>query len=315
MIGDDSADTVLGGQGRHPSAGHRGMCDVVEPGPFSIMVDEGRMGLAHLAVGEAGAFDRAAYRRANRLVGNVAGAACIEFLIGPRLEWHFPANATIAVCGIAATVAVTEPGPPRRQRTSSTEHTIPVPAGACITITDARSGLRGYFAVRGGWDVPQVLGSRSHDTLSGLGPPPLRRGDSLPIGSDVDRYPAADLVPVPATSDDPLRLRLLLAPRPTDLRIPRAALGAFRWQVSPVSDRVGIRLIGPPLPVRRRTASEPLVRGAVQIPPDGQPVIMGPDHPTTGGYPVIGVVADSDIDVLAQARPGTVVRLIDAPNA
>jgi biotin-dependent carboxylase-like uncharacterized protein len=293
----------------------RGRCEFVTPGALAIVVDDGRTGWAHLAVGEAGAFDRTAYRRANRLVGNVAGAACVEFLIGPSLRWRFSAGATIAVCGISAAITVGGPQAPRGRVHHSTEQTITVPAGALVSLTNVQHGLRGYLAVRGGWDVPAVLGSRSHDTLSGLGPAPLQPGATLAIGTAADRFQSADLVPTLAASHDPLRLRLLPAPRASDLRLPRAALGVFQWQVSPDSNRVGVRLLGPPLPVRRRTASEPLVRGAVQAPPDGQLVVMGPDHPTTGGYPVIGVVADADQDLLAQARPGTVVRLTAVPHA
>jgi allophanate hydrolase subunit 2 len=104
-------------------------------------------------------------------------------------------------------------------------------------------------------------------------------------------------------------LRLLPAPRGDALQLAATELADLEWTVSPASDRIGVRLEGPSLRVTPQRHSEPLVRGAVQVPPSGQPVIMGPDHPTTGGYPVIGVVADADTDALAQARPGTRVRL------
>lgn len=278
---------------------------VIDPGPAAILVDEGRHGWAHIAVTTSGAFDRPAYRLANRLVGNHPGAAVIESVLGP-LTLKFHSRATIAVTGVEAEVALHRPG--GQVQAAATHCTIAVPTGTTVTIGAATTGLRAYLALRGGWNVRPVMGSRSRDTLADLGPEPLYRGAGLPVGETDEPFPAADHAPR-AAPPDPVVLRLLPAPRAAALLLPRAALADLEWTVSPASDRIGVRLAGPTLPVTAQAASEPLVRGAVQVPPDGQPVIMGPDHPTTGGYPVIGVVADADTDALAQARPGTTVRL------
>ncbi|MDQ1245985.1 MAG: hypothetical protein QG597_352 [Actinomycetota bacterium] len=278
---------------------------VLDPGPAAILVDEGRRGWAHLAVTSSGAFDRPAHRLANRLVGNNPGAATIEYLLGP-LSLLFHTRTTIAVTGVDADVTLTSPQ--GRRTTHTTHSTIAAGRGSTVTIGTATSGLRGYLAVRGGWDVAPVLGSRSRDTLAGLGPEPLRPGTGLPIGTASGPFPATDHAPRPAPPRH-LVLHLLHAPRANALLLPRSALAHLEWAISHESNRIGVRLRGPRLPVTAQAASEPLVRGAVQVPPDGQPVIMGPDHPTTGGYPVIGVVAEADTDALAQARPGTTVRL------
>jgi biotin-dependent carboxylase-like uncharacterized protein len=167
-------------------------------------------------------------------------------------------------------------------------------------------GVRSYLAIGGGIEVEPVLGSRSTDTLSGLGPPPLRDGDTLPLGpaaepSTVDFVPWR---PPPAT----LALRIALGPRAdwfTDAAV--AALLGTAYTVSPVSNRVGARLSGAALPraVAAELPSEGVVLGAVQVPASGQPLIFLADHPTTGGYPVIAVV--DDVTPLAQAVPGTTV--------
>ena len=288
-----------------PHGAEAAVATVLDPGPSAILVDEGRPGWAHVGVTGSGAFDRPAYRLANRLVGNRPGAAAVEFILGP-VSLVFDRRATIAVTGIEAAITLQRANGSRTP--GATHTTISVPADGIVRIAAARSGLRGYLAVRGGWDTPPLLGSRSRDTLAGLGPEPLQAGHNVPIGSDVGPFPATDHAPALAPPPR-LVLRLLTAPRAAALQLRRNELEHLEWAVSPASDRVGIRLSGPPLPVTTQAASEPLVRGAVQIPPDGQPVIMGPDHPTTGGYPVIGVVAESDTDLMAQARPGTRVRL------
>lgn len=289
--------------------------EVVAAPAQALIVDEGRHGWAHLAVTRAGAYDRRAFARANRLVGNAPGAAAIEYVLGP-LTLRFHGAATVAVSGVAAQVQVLGAG---RSLSRGTEETITVPAGALLSITLAEAGLRGYIAVRGGIDAPTTLGSRSSDTLSGLGPAPLRSGGFLARGTATADFPAAgravgDLPGARPDRGHVLDLRLLPAPRSHLLRITPDELAALRWTVSPESNRVGLRLAGTAVGVEvaPSAASEPLVRGAVQVPPDGQPVIMGPDHPTTGGYPVVGVVAAIDSDALAQARPGGIVRLVPA---
>ena len=171
-------------------------------------------------------------------------------------------------------------------------------------------GLRSYLAMRGGIDVPAVLGSRSTDTLSGLGPAPLRAGDRLAVGSLAGEEPFVDIAAVGAPAERPV-LRVLPGPR-RDWLAPEAwaELGRAEWTVSTDSDRVGVRLAGPRLARARddELPSEGLVPGAVQVPPDGAPVLFLADHPVTGGYPVLAVVVTADLGAAAQLRPGDVVR-------
>ena len=183
------------------------------------------------------------------------------------------------------------------------------------------SGLRSYLAVRGGIAVASTLQSRSWDSLAHLGPAPLAAGDQLPIGTAIASDPVVATAPVTALATEVVTLHLIPGPR-ADWFATEAwqALASGDMQVSPHSDRVGIRLQGPRL--SRATAhegrslpSEGLVRGAVEVPPDGQPIILGADHPTTGGYPVIGVIAADDSDRCAQLVPGQQVRLLPEPVA
>jgi biotin-dependent carboxylase-like uncharacterized protein len=192
--------------------------------------------------------------------------------------------------------------------TNSIQH---VRDGEVISLGAPHSGLRSYLAVRGGIDVTPVLGSRSYDVMSAIGPLPLQSGDVLPVGEHTDEYPELDQAPVAPISEH--LVELLVAPGPRDdwLVDPDALVHTI-WMASDRSDRVGMRLEGRPLRYRsvdRVLPSEGATRGAIQVPPNGLPVILGPDHPVTGGYPVVGVIADEDIDKVAQVRPGQYVRL------
>ena len=185
-----------------------------------------------------------------------------------------------------------------------------VAAGVTMRFAMPPSGLRTYLAVRGGIDVAPVLGSRSYDVMSAIGPLPLRPGDVLPVGEHTEDFPELDQAPV-AGIDDVLTLKVVPGPR-EDWFVDPDILVRTNWLVTTRSDRVGMRLVGMPLEYRwpdRQLPSEGATRGAIQVPPNGFPVILGPDHPVTGGYPVIGVVVDDDIDRVAQARPGQTVRL------
>lgn len=289
-------------------------------GPSTLIVDGGRHGWAHLAVTGSGAYDRGAYRRANRLVGNPPDAAALEVLLGP-VRLRFDAAATVALTGVQAAMSLQLPG---ATRAVDCESTLTLPAGAVLNIPQFRRGLRAYLAIRGGLSAAATLGSRSTDTLSGLGPDPVRAGDPVRVYANAARFPQHDanvLAFRPRTnSDGPLPLRLLPGPRTGRYPELHDWVLSHQWAVSSASDRIGLRLERhgshlrrpPNLPMATTPApSEPLVRGAVQVPPDGQPVIMGPDHPTTGGYPVVGVVAEHDCDALAQLRPGDPVLFVD----
>lgn len=270
------------------------MITVVEPGPLTCLQDRGRPGLAALGVPRSGAFDRAAAALANRLVGNGADAAVLEVLLG-GLVLRVDVAVTVALAGAHC------PG-------VNWGAAVSLPAGTLLRLGPATSGLRAYLAVRGGWDAPAELGSRSTDTLSGLGPPPLRAGDVLFVGGAVAGPVSGAHAAAHATRH---RLRITPGPRSDwfadDVL---ARLAATDWRVRSDSDRIGLRLDGPPLP-RVRTGelpSEPTRPGALQVPPDGRPILFGPDAPVTGGYPVVAVVRDADLDAAAQVRPGDVVR-------
>ncbi len=192
--------------------------------------------------------------------------------------------------------------------TNSIQH---VRDGEVISLGAPRAGLRSYLAVRGGFCVQPVLGSRSYDVMSAIGPSPLQAGDVLPVGEHTDDYPELDQAPVAAISAQSGRTSGGTRAARRLVRRSRR-VGAHDWVASDRSDRVGMRLEGRPLRYRypdRQLPSEGATRGAIQVPPNGLPVILGPDHPVTGGYPVIGVVIDEDIDKVAQVRPGQHVRL------
>lgn len=280
--------------------------EVLAPGPSTLVQDAGRPGLAHLGVGASGAMDRAALALANRLVGNPDDAAGLEILLG-GVRLRFRSHGWIALTG--ATLPATLDGAGRVEPHTATA----IEPGDELELATATHGIRGYLAVRGGLDVPPVLGSRSRDVLAALGPAPLAAGDVLPLGPEpAAPVPSVDLVPV----DPPPDGEVLLGIRPGPRRgwITDAAWDALRgpgWSVSPRSDRTGVRLDGAVLDrvERRELPSEGMLPGAVQVSPDGAPTILGPDHPVTGGYPVVAVVVDASLDALAQLRPGQRVRL------
>lgn len=275
--------------------------EVLDPGALTTVQDLGRPGWAHLGVPRSGALDRAALARANRLVGNPEDLAGLETtMTGVRVR--LARATTFAVCGAPCSVTVAgRPAP----------FGVPVtaPAGSEVVLGPALTGVRSYLALAGGIDVPPVLGSRSTDQLSGTGPAPLGAGDVLPLGDPVGEPSDAEDVPRPPGTT----LRLVPGPRADWFtRESLARLDGATYVVGADSNRIGLRLSGPALE-RTRTgdelASEGMVLGAVQVPPEGQPVVFLNDHPTTGGYPVVGVVLEEDLVVCAQARPGTELRL------
>jgi biotin-dependent carboxylase-like uncharacterized protein len=275
---------------------------VLASGLLTTVQDRGRPGWASIGVTRSGAADRQAAALANRLVGNDAAAAVLEVTVG-GLQVQAGRTLLVAVSGAPAPVTVDG-------RAAPFDAPLTLRPGQVLGLGNPAVGLRSYLAVRGGIGVPPVLGSRSTDTLSGLGPAPLRPGDVLPVGALAAAEPVVDVAPVGAPSSRPV-LRVLPGPR-RDWLAPTAwtALTTEDWTVSPDSDRVGLRLAGPRLD-RARTdelPSEGLVPGAVQVPPDGAPVLFLVDHPVTGGYPVLAVVTTDDLPAAAQLRPGDRVR-------
>jgi biotin-dependent carboxylase-like uncharacterized protein len=283
---------------------------IVRTGPLTVLKDRGRPGHGHQGVAESGAVDRTAYARANALVGNQPGAAVLECTLG-GLRVIFDGPATVVLTG---TDAVLEVAGVR----AGIEEVLTVPAGAPVTVTMPRTGLRSYLAVAGGFDVPAVLGSRSTDRLADLGPPRPGAGDVLPIGLPTpgvlapdDPFRDSDAVEVSPRPAGGGPLELVLGPRDDWFTASAvAALLAAEFTVTPSSDAVGLRLEGPEL-ARSRTGelpSEGVVRGSIQVPPSGKPIIFQADHPVTGGYPVIAVLTPAAADRAAQLRPGAKLR-------
>ena len=274
--------------------------EVLAPGPLATVQDGGRHGHAALGVGASGAADTASYARANRLLANPEGAAALEVTMG-GLVLRARGDVWVAVTGAPCPVRVGGRG-------AAPAEVLRLRDGEELRLGPPRRGLRSYVAVRGGLDVPAVLGSRSTDVLSGLGPEPLRTGDVLPVGEPPCAFPVLDAVPEPPVGGDRLELGVVLGPR-DDWFTPGAveALLGGEFEVTGRSDRVGMRLAGPALPrsVEGELPTEGMVPGALQIPPDGEPVLFLADHPVTGGYPVIAVVRSRDLPSAAQARPGT----------
>ena len=275
--------------------------EVVDPGPLSSLQDLGRRGWAHLGVARAGALDRGAAALARRLVGGAPDDAVVETTVGgvvlrPRRA------VTIAVTGAACDVRVD-------RRSASHGAPVTVPAGALVTVGPAASGVRSYVAFSGGIAVAPVLGSRSTDTLAWVGPPRLAAGAVLPLG-----VPGRLPEPPPASVVRPRAavLRLRRGPRADWLDAGSwTSLDGSVYAVAPDSDRIGLRLEGRRLERRAgELPSEGIVLGSVQLPPSGQPVVFLADHPTTGGYPVVAVVDDEDLDICAQLRPGEPVTLL-----
>lgn len=299
---------------------------VLRAGPSALIQDLGRPGHASLGVTASGAADRAAAATALRAVGTDPAAAVLEVLLG-GLTVMTDAPAVVAVTGAVGVVVVVPPSGSRR--IAATGEVLRLEAGSTLAIGRPDAGLRGYLAVRGGIDVPEVLGSRSRDTLAALGPAPVVAGDLLDVGDRVvgpwaeGWHPAVTgsriggvggPTAAPARGGvDSGRVELDVIPGPRDDLFPAEAWDvlAATGYVSGHADRVGVR-IDPARPVPRLSGgeipSEGMVRGAVQIPADGAPVVFGPDHPVTGGYPVIGVLTAHSADAISQLLPGTPVR-------
>ena len=275
------------------------MIEVVRAGALTTVQDLGRPGHAHLGVPRSGALDQPALRLANALVGNPDGCAGLETTL-TGCAVRLPAGGTVAVTGATARVRVDGAD-------ADACVAIEVPPGGLLDVGRATAGVRSYVAFAGGITVEPVLGSRSTDTLSGLGPPALCDGLRLPLGTEVSPPRVQSSAPHPE-GRQAVRLLVHLGPR-ADWFVDSAieALLGSPYTLSPMSNRVGARLTGASL-TRAETGelpSEGLVLGAIQVPADGQPLVFLADHPTTGGYPVIGVV--DDVTPLAQARPGTTV--------
>jgi biotin-dependent carboxylase-like uncharacterized protein len=277
---------------------------VEEVGPLALVEDLGRPGRAALGVTRSGAADRRALRLGNRLVGNDEGVPAIEVLLG-GLVVRADGPVTVTVTGAPTPLSLNGFVAPLCAPLDLRD-------GDRLSLGMPGSGLRSYVAVRGGLDVERAFGSASTDLTSGLGPPGITAGARLEVGPQ-PTAPATgvDVVGPAGPPVGDLVLRAVAGPR-DDWFTPAAiaALTGSAWAVTSESDRVGIRLSGPQLEREQpgELPSEGVVRGAIQVPASGQPLIFFADHPTTGGYPVIAVVVDEDTDAIAQSRPGDRVR-------
>jgi antagonist of KipI len=275
-------------------------------------------------VGCAGAFDLPALRLANALSGNQPDACALEItLLGPTLKFH--ADAWIALTGAPVAARVDE-------QPVSMWAPIFVRRGSTLAFGAMGQGCRAYLAVHGGFDFEPVLGSRSFDVNAALGPigRPLRSGDILEtrVGSD-SFFPGSSRASLPLKNEpDPIS-RWTIDPRPwfdVDQGLPlrllpgthahlldaksRGLLYTQSFRVAADSNRVGCRLEGEPLQLAEpiEMVSEACVAGTVQLPPSGQPIALGVEHPVSGGYPRIGQIAAADLPRLAQRRPGDALR-------
>jgi biotin-dependent carboxylase-like uncharacterized protein len=269
--------------------------EILEVGASVLVQDRGRPGLAHLGVPRSGALDAPAAALAQRLVGNDPDAAALEVVLG-GLALTVDRGVWVAVTGAPCSVLV-------EGRLREFGAAVRLTPGATLRLGRPETGLRSYVAFSGGITVEPVLGSRATDTLAGVGPAPVRTGDRLPVGPGQRPPGSADTPRPPA----PGPLHLTAGPRAD--RVSGHVLDLLcgtTYAVSPHSDRVGLRLVGEPLPLARtdELPSEGVVLGAVQVPSDGLPVVFLADHPTTGGYPVVAVVDAGDLWQCAQLRPG-----------
>ena len=279
---------------------------IEDAGLQTLVQDLGRPGMAAMGVGRSGAFDRRALQQGNALLGNGFEAAGLEIL-GGRITVTAGDDHLIALTGAPAGAKVD--GDPVAHGRAIVLH-----AGQHLVTAAPVTGIRTYLSVAGGIDVAEVLGSSATDTLSGLGPASLATGDTIRVGSHRGHGVEEDVPPLLASGE--LTLRVVLGPR--DDWFTPDAVSTFlstSWRINSAANRIGVRLDGPALARThtRELPSEPCVRGSIQVAADGQPIILGPDHPVTGGYPVIAVIVDHDTDVLAQARPGQPLRFTRIP--
>ncbi|MBF4458561.1 5-oxoprolinase/urea amidolyase family protein [Pseudoclavibacter sp. VKM Ac-2867] len=286
--------------------------EVLSPGLQTLFQDLGRDGYASMGVSASGALDAPAHRQANRLVGSAAEAPTLEVAYGGLLvRAHGPQVVAVTGAEVPLTVSGTLP------RTAPFGAAFALDDGDELQLGSPAAGVRSYLAVRGGFGAPPVLESLATDLLAGLGPDALKAGDLLsvlaPHATLLAASPVADAPPreLPRAGGETVELRIVLGPR--DDWFSAEEIERFTgqdWQVTPQSNRVGVRLDGDAL-TRVKSGelpSEGCVSGAIQMPPNGQPVLFLADHPLTGGYPVLGAVITDDLPLAGQLPVGATVR-------
>jgi biotin-dependent carboxylase-like uncharacterized protein len=289
------------------------MIRIAEPGPQTTVQDLGRLGQLRHGIPPSGPVDARAFRIANRLVGNPDGAAGLECtLMGPRFSAETPC--AIAVTGAEVPVTVNgEPAP--------TDATLVLNRGDAVRIGAARAGVRAYVAFSGGIDVPLALGSRAtflRGRLGGVEGRGLKRDDVLRLLPAPVPLPRA-LNPAPSTvlEAEP-EIRVVLGPdveRFTDEGV--AAFLSGPYELLPQSDRMGARLKGPRIAHARGhdIISDGIALGSIQVPGDGQPIVLLVDRQSTGGYTKLATVCSFDIGRIGQVKPGQRVRFRAIPIA
>jgi biotin-dependent carboxylase-like uncharacterized protein len=279
---------------------------VLEGGLLTTVQDAGRTGYRRVGVSVAGPVDALAHAAANRALGNPAEVAALECtVVGPRLAFLAPVRFAVAGADLGAVLERADLG------------SWPVPLGAgvlarpgnVLRFAGPRAGGRAYVALQGGIEVPVVLGSRATDLASafgGLAGRALAASDRLAVCAAGGRgaSPRESRLEVPRRS---ATVKVVLGPQADhfDARGLASFLGGC-WRVSATSDRVGCRLEGAPLRHAgpAEIVSDGMVPGSIQVPPDGRPIVMMADGPTTGGYPKIATVVSADLRLLGQLVPG-----------
>ncbi|MDK7135679.1 carboxyltransferase domain-containing protein [Corynebacterium sp. UMB4614] len=286
----------------------RPVATLTDAGLLSLVQDRGRPGHGDIGVTRSGALDRASARAANAAVGNRSSAAVIENIGGLRITANV--DTVLAVTGAEATVEVsTRSG---QQATKTLAQPIGLLAGEELAVRPTGTGARSYVAIRGGLATDTVLDSAASDVLSGMGPAPLADGDVLKAGR-ATRTAVDPTILNPADSTNAATLRCVLGPR--DDWFAEQTVRDFlstTWEVSGQSNRIGLRMTGPEGAELTREheeelASEGMLPGSIQVPPNGLPVLFLADHPVTGGYPVIATVIPEDMDAAGQLPPGSTV--------
>ncbi len=299
FVPTERADWVVKPAARGPAVHGTPALAVLDGGLLCTVQDLGRQGYRRYGVPPSGAMDPHALRAANGAVGNGPDCAALEF------TW--PSPVLEALVDVEVAVAGADFSPEVDGRPVPLEQPVLLRRGQVLRFRFPRSGNWAYLAVAGGVEAPRVLGSRSTHVPSALGGRPLERGDLVRQARSPSGPPVREMAGRAAV--------LRVTPGPHLSAFPPEALERFvreQYLVSARSDRSGYRLEGPRIPHQGpgEILSEGMVVGAVQVPPSGQPIVLMPDGPTAGGYPVLAVVAEEDLAALAQKRPGEPVRFV-----
>lgn len=290
--------------------------EVLDPGPFTTVQDSGRYGFQQFGIPVSGALDTFSFAAANALVGNPDGAAALEItFIGPRLK--VLSDCLLAVTGATLPVMLND----QPQPLWSTFRASP---GDVVNIRAASKGVRAYLAVAGGIEVPKVMGSSSTyvgGKIGGLEGRTLTKGDRLNRGASEASNRSASLPEeFRPRFGNQVRLRVLAGPQDDYFDSGLDVFFRSAFTVTSKADRMGYRLEGPTIALKdgvpKSIISEPSLSGAIQIPPDGKPIILLVEQ-TVGGYAKIATIVTSDLDVVAQAKPGDTVYFdrVELPEA